>query len=118
MRYKVLHIPSGNSFQVIGAHAKTLDRFREEFKACLYYTVTPITPQFNVRHLKAKTKQMLTRSGFKYNRNHMDLDSFWMARFTLFAAANSLDVPDAYEVLSLRSEWKDIVAEEYEVMND
>lgn len=118
MRYKVLHIPSGNSFQVIGAHAKTLERFKEEFKVCIYYTRTPITQTFNVRHLKAQTMLKLKRLGFHYKRSYMDLSQFWMAQFAVFAANNSLDIYEELDIINLRTKWPEIVGEEYEVMSD
>lgn len=118
MRYKILHIPTGTSFQVIGAHAKSLERFREEFKACLYYTQTPLINGMTVDNLKRNTRRRLKKAKFKYTKQYMDSDLFWMARFTVFAANKSLEITEIDAVINIREDWSKVVAEEYEVLND
>jgi hypothetical protein len=117
MRYKILHIPTGEIYQVVGAHSKSLEKFKKEFKICLEYAVAPVTPTRSITWLQKRVKRKLSKLDLhycgKYNRKNFP-NRFWLFKFTDFAAKYSLGVTDTFDVIG--EEWTDISASEFEVL--
>ena len=118
MRYRILHIPSGDSFLVVGAHAKSLERFKEEFKVSLYYIQTPINDKCtSVSILKNRIRKQLKRINLNYSDAYVNAPYFWMGHFAFFVANHSLDVSDRDMIALLKTEWANVITEEYEAID-
>ena len=116
MRHKILHIPSGEIFIVIGAKTKNIVSFKKEFEICMYYTRTPVgKDNISVHQLKERTYRRLRYYKFNYSKMDLERIHFWIASFSSFAANVCLN-KKYDEAIHLKTEWASIIPEEFEII--
>lgn len=120
MRYKILHIPTGEVFQVIGAHARSLEKFKKEFDIALWFVISDLPDREDpVNYLQKKLKRKLLNLGMHYwgKSNRVKIrrgQDFWVFGFTSFACTYAIQGdPDGS---ALDVPWSQISKAEFEIL--